>query len=93
MGNHRREMEMEMKPTCVHSCKGLCAALEMAEHLEQEAISQYKRFADDCDYPEVRIVLKELVTEREKALQLLVEKRQILTGKFDALDRINESFR
>jgi rubrerythrin len=82
-----------MKSICVHSCKGLCAALEMAEHLEQAAIGEYRRFADDCDYPEVRIVLNELVREREKALQLLVEKRQVLAAKFDALDRITDSFR
>ena len=42
-----------MNTTCVHSCKGLCTALEVAEHREQEAIREYRKFAGGCDYPDV----------------------------------------
>ena len=79
-------------PKCVHSCKGLCSALEIAEHRESEAIKEYRRFAEDCDYPEVRIMLEELIREREKGLVLLRDKRQALSVKFDAIDNITESF-
>ncbi|HTY58336.1 MAG TPA: hypothetical protein VMF59_05940 [Bacteroidota bacterium] len=81
-----------MNTTCVHSCKGLCAALEVAEHREQEAIREYRKFADGCDYPDVRGILEDLVRDREKALAVLREKREILTVKFNAIDRINDSF-
>jgi rubrerythrin len=81
-----------MNTTCVHSCKGLCAALEVAEHREQEAIREYRKFAGGCDYPDVRQILEELVRDREKALAVLREKREILTVKFNAIDRINDSF-
>jgi rubrerythrin len=81
-----------MNTTCVHSCKGLCAALEVAEHREQEAIREYRKFAGGCDYPDVRQILEELIRDREKALAVLREKREILTVKFDAIDRINDSF-
>ena len=81
-----------MKPTCVHSCKGLCNALEVAEHHEQEAIKEYRQFMKDCDYPDVREILVELVQEREKALKMLKAKRDILTVKFATLDQVNESF-
>jgi rubrerythrin len=81
-----------MNTTCVHSCKGLCAALEVAEHREQEAIREYRKFADGCDYPDVRAILEDLVRDREKALAVLREKREILTVKFNAIDRINDSF-
>ena len=81
-----------MNTTCVHSCKGLCAALEVAEHREQEAIREYRKFAGGCDYPDVRQVLEELIRDREKALAVLREKREILTVKFNAIDRINDSF-
>jgi rubrerythrin len=79
-------------PNCVHSCKGLCSALEIAEHRESEAIKEYRRFAGDCDYPDVRVLLEELIREREKGLMLLREKRQALTAKFNAIDNITESF-
>ena len=81
-----------MEPKCVHSCKGLCNALEVAEHREQEAIKEYKQFAMNCDYPDVRDILDGLIKEREKALQTLREKREILTVKFAVIDRINDSF-
>ncbi|HEX7572102.1 MAG TPA: hypothetical protein VF514_03345 [Bacteroidota bacterium] len=81
-----------MNTTCVHSCKGLCAALEVAEHREQEAIREYRKFAGGCDYPDVRQILEELIRDREKALAVLREKREILTVKFNAIDRINDSF-
>ena len=81
-----------MNTTCVHSCKGLCAALEVAEHREQEAIREYRKFAGGCDYPDVRQILEDLIRDRERALALLREKREMLTVKFNAIDRINDSF-
>jgi len=81
-----------MNTTCVHSCKGLCTALEVAEHREQEAIREYRKFSGGCDYPDVRQILEELIRDRERALAVLREKREILTVKFNAIDRINDSF-
>ena len=81
-----------MKPLCVHSCKGLCNALEVAEHRECEAIKEYKAFAENCDYPDVRVLLEDLVKEQERALKILQEKRQILSVKFEMTDRINDNF-
>lgn len=81
-----------MPPTCVHSCNGLCSALEVAERREQEAIREYRKYAAGCDYPDVRQILDELIRDREKALAGLREKREILTVKFNAIDRINDSF-
>ncbi len=81
-----------MKTPCVHSCKGLCNALTVAEHREEEAIREYREYAAGCDYPEVRDVLETLAREREKMLNLLREQRAALEVKFATLDRINESF-
>ncbi len=81
-----------MDPKCVHSCNGLCNALEVADHREQEAIKEYKQYAASCDYPDVREVLETLIREREQGLALLRQKREILTVKFNIIDKINESF-
>lgn len=81
-----------MNTTCVHSCKGLCNALEVAEHREKEAIKEYKRFAEHCDYPDVRVLLEDLIKDREHSIRLLQEKRLMLAAKFDAIDRITDSF-
>ena len=81
-----------MERTCVHSCKGLCQALELAEHREEQALQEYRRFAGTCDYPDVRLILEDLIRERERALGLLREKRKVLTARFNMIDNINESF-
>jgi len=81
-----------MTATCVHSCKGLCNALSVAIHREEEALAEYRRFAEGCDYPDVKQILDALIGDRERALAMLREKREILTEKFDVIDRINDSF-
>jgi len=81
-----------MNTPCTHSCKGLCSALEVAEHREQETVREYRRYAAQCDYPDVRLILEEMVREREKALARLRELKEILSVKFNAIDRINDSF-
>jgi hypothetical protein len=40
----------------------------------------------------VREILETLIREREKALAMLREKREILTVKFNVIDKINDSF-
>ncbi len=80
-----------MTTPCVHSCKGLCNALTVAERREEEAIREYREYAAGCDDPEVRDVLETLAREREKMLNFLREQRAVLEVKFATLDRINES--
>ncbi len=81
-----------MPTPCVHSCKGLCNALEVAEFRETEAIKEYKRFAESCTYPDVRVLLEDLIRDREHSVRLLREKRAMLLAKFDTLDQITDSF-
>jgi rubrerythrin len=81
-----------MEKKCVHSCKGLCNALEVAEHREREAIKEYREFATECDYPDVRMLLERLIGERERALQSLRAAREMLNVRFNTLDNISDSF-
>ncbi len=81
-----------MDRKCVHSCKGLCTALEVAEHRQQEAIKEFRQFAADCDYPDVRELLEAVITQHERSLQLLREKREMLSVRFNAIDNISDSF-
>ncbi len=81
-----------MEKPCVQSCKGLCNALEVAEHREKEAITMYREYLANCNYPDVREILSELIREREHALQVLRDKREELNVRFAMIDRINESF-
>jgi rubrerythrin len=81
-----------MKATCVHSCKGLCNALQVAEQREQEAIMEYREYAAQCDYPDVKQLMEELIRGRERALSDLRRKREDLEVRFAMIDKINDSF-
>lgn len=81
-----------MKATCVHSCKGLCNALQAAELREQEAIREYREYAAQCDYPDVKELLEGLIRSREQALRSLRDKREALEVRFAMIDKINDSF-
>jgi rubrerythrin len=81
-----------MSDRCVHSCKGLCSALEVAEKRERDAMEEYRQFAATCDYPDVRSLLEELIGHREEGLRLLRMTREMLSGRFDTLDDITDSF-
>ena len=81
-----------MESDCTHSCKGLCTALAVAERHEVEALREYRKYAADCDYPDVRLLLERLVADREKSLASLRATREALNGRFSIIDTINDSF-
>ena len=81
-----------MEPKCLHSCKGLCSALSVAEQSETQAITEYRRFAEECDYPDVRLLLGRLIVERERALHALQDVRSLLSERFATLDKISDNF-
>jgi rubrerythrin len=85
-------MMMKPKTNCVHSCKGLCNALETAEHREREAIKEYTLFLETCDYPDVREILNTLIRHRQEALKTLQEQRAVIAARFHTLDNITDSF-
>ena len=77
---------------CAHTCKGLCTALDRATEAEKKAILQYASFRDECTYPDVKVMLNELILLRQKSIAILEETRHALRGKFDVLDQISEGF-
>ena len=84
---------MERKSSvCVHSCKGFCNALEIATLKEKEAIIQYDSLRDECDYPDVKAILNELIIQRQKSIQRLEEVKILMKSKFDVLDQIQDEY-
>jgi hypothetical protein len=81
---------MEVK--CIHSCRGRCATLDAVEQQETEIVREYNASLQECNYPDVRELLQELIVHHEKALKTLREKRSQMNEAFHILDDINESF-
>ncbi len=81
-----------MEVQCIHSCRGLCNALTVAEHRELSTIKEYQTYLDQCNYPDVQAILRELISQHQRMLGVLQGKRAELTEKFNILDDINQSF-
>ena len=81
-----------METTCVHSCNGSCNALEVVEHHERKIIEEYKNYAGQCDVPEVKNILKEMIEYHEKGLLLLSGKKEMLSAEIQTAHDINTMF-
>jgi hypothetical protein len=77
---------------CAHTCRGLCRAVEIATLKEKEAILQYDSLRDECTYPDVKVIINELILHREKSIRLLEDAKTRLKTKFEVLDQISKGF-
>ncbi len=85
-------MNNQFEVVCEHTCKGNCKALDIALTKEKEAILTYAAFRDECNYPDVKAMLNELIIRQQKTLNLIEETKAVLHAKFEVLDQINRSF-
>jgi rubrerythrin len=83
---------MKTDVQCAHTCKGFCTALELATLREKEAILQYDALRNECNYPDVRAILNELILHRQKSIRLLEEAKSVLRSKFETTEQIQEGF-
>jgi rubrerythrin len=78
--------------TCQQTCRGICTSLEAATVSEQKAIGLYETLRDQCTYPEVRIMLTELIEKRRQLLVLIEGTQRRIHEKFDALDQVRDHY-
>ncbi len=83
---------MELKHNCEHTCKGKCKALESALQQEKESIIKYAEYRDACDYPDIKVMLNEILILKQKILRLAEETKSILDARFKIVDEIQNSF-
>lgn len=77
---------------CEHTCKGLCKALDLTIEDETKSIQQLKKFFNECDYPDVKILLNDIIETKEKYILLLKDKAEIIRVRFNTLDQISDGF-
>ena len=80
------------QPRCAHSCKELCTALEIASMNEKSVILQYGALRDKCTYPDVKVMLNDLIIQKKKSIELIENTKELLRSKFEVLDQIREGF-
>lgn len=77
---------------CKQTCRNLCTAIEFAMTYEKRAILQYVSIRNVCTEPDVKLMLYELIIQKQKSIELLQKTQAALTSKFEVLDQVREGF-
>ena len=79
-----------MDKLCPRTCRETCTAIETALQAERQQILRYSDLRDQCVYPDVKVMLNELVIRKEKMIRFLENIKAELTEKFHVMDQIRD---
>lgn len=77
---------------CKQTCREVCTAIEIANTYEKRAILQYASIRNVCTEPDVKMMLNELIIQKQKSIELLERTQAMLHTKFEVLDQIRNGF-
>ena len=82
----------EVVINCQRTCKNTCASLNEALRKETTIIKYYESALAECNIPEVRVFMDELVEEKRKVVLRLIQKLNEIHVRSQATDGIASSF-
>ena len=77
---------------CQHACKNTCASLNEALRKETAIVKYYEGVLEDCNMPEVKTFMDELIEEKRKIILRLIQKLNEIHVRSQANDGITSSF-
>ena len=77
---------------CQHTCKNTCASLNEALRKETAIVKYYEVVLEECNMPDVRTFMDELVEEKRKIILRLIQKLNEIHVRSQAIDGITSSF-
>ena len=77
---------------CQHACKNTCASLNEALRKETAIVKYYESVLDECNMPEVKTFMDELMDEKRKVILRLIQKLNEIHVRSQAIDGITSSF-
>jgi len=77
---------------CQHACKNTCASLNEALRKETAIVKYYEGVQEECNIPEVRSFMDELIDEKRKIILRLIQKLNEIHVRSQATDGITSSF-
>jgi hypothetical protein len=82
----------ESNTNCQHACKNTCATLNEALRKETAMIKYYEGVLGECNIPEVKTFMDDLVEEKRKVILRLIQKLNEIHVRSQAIDGITSSF-
>lgn len=82
----------QIKVDCQHACRNTCAMLNEALRKEASMVRFYEGILSECNFPEVRSFLTDLVEEKRKSILSIIQKLNELHVQSQSIDGIISSF-
>lgn len=82
----------EDEVNCEHACRNTCAMLNEALRKETALVRFYEEILDECNFPEVRSFVTDLVEERRKGILRIIQKLNEIHARSQSMDGIYSSF-
>ena len=82
----------ENKINCEHACKNTCEALEEAIKRENGLLQLYGNSLSDCNMPDIRSLMKQMITNKKKVIAELQQKLDEIKTRSDVIDDIDKSY-
>ena len=77
---------------CQHNCKNTCASLNEALRKETAIVKYYEAVLKECNIPEVKIFVDELIEEKRRIILRLIQKLNEIHVRSQATDGVTSSF-
>lgn len=77
---------------CNHACRNSCASLNEALRKETASVRYYERVFDECNSPEIRTFLGEIIEERRQDILKIIQKLNEIHARSQAMDGVVSSF-
>lgn len=77
---------------CSHACRNSCASLNEALRKETASVRFYESVYEECNSPEIKNFLNEIIDERRKDILRIIQKLNEIHARSQTLDGIASSF-
>jgi rubrerythrin len=77
---------------CLHACKNTCSMLNEALRKEATTVRFYEGILDECNQPDVRDFVVNMVEERRKEILTIIQKLNEIHARSQSTDGIYSSF-
>lgn len=82
----------DKQTNCQHSCRNTCAMLNEALRKETSLVMFYKSTLEECNIPEVKNFINDLVEEKSKIVLQIIQKLNEIHVRSQIMDGVATSF-
>ncbi|MFH0990745.1 MAG: hypothetical protein V1799_12090 [bacterium] len=77
---------------CEHACRNTCAMLNQALHEETAMMRFYQHLKEECDYPDVRALVEDLLEKGGVSILKINQKLNEIQARAESINGVMSSY-